>query len=275
MGKKLTDAQIEAFHQDGFVSPIDVFTEDEAAQLRAELEAAEVKWPEAFAGNERNNTHLTLTCLDGIVHNEAILDAAEDLVGPDILNFGTVLFIKEPGDPGFVSWHQDARYMGLEPHVGITAWLALSPSNAESGCMQMIPGSHHEIREHNDTYSEQNILTRGQNIEDVDESQAVSLTLRLGQMSIHSARVIHASQPNNSKDRRIGFVIQPLMPPHVRQTIKQSAVQLVRGSDTHGNFPLIGRPTRDMDPDFLAAKAQVNADWADILYHGAEKRRNF
>ena len=275
MGKKLTDAQIEAFHRDGFVSPIDVFSEDEAARLRAELEAAEAKWPEAFTGAERNNTHLTLTCLDGIVHNEAILDAAEDLIGPDILNYGTVLFIKEPGDPGFVSWHQDARYMGLEPHVGITVWLALSPSNADSGCMQMIPGSHHKIREHRDTFGEQNILTRGQQVQDVDESQAVSLVLRPGQMSIHSARVIHASQPNNSTDRRIGFVIQPLMPPSVRQTIKKSAVQLVRGKDPYGNFPLVGRPDRDMDPEFLAAKAQVNADWADILYHGSERRRNF
>lgn len=275
MGKKLTKAQIEAFHRDGFVSPVDVFTEDEAQQLRKELEAAEAKWPEAFTGSERNNTHLTLTCLDRIVHNDTLLDAIEDLIGPNILNYGTVLFIKEPGDPGFVSWHQDARYMGLEPHVGITAWLALSPSNAKSGCMQMIPGSHHEIREHNDTFGEQNILTRGQNIEDVDEARAVPLTLRPGQMSIHSARVIHASQPNNSTDRRIGFVIQPYMPPHVRQTIKQSAVQLVRGTDTRGNFSLIGRPERDMDPEFLAAKAEINADWADILYDGADQRRNF
>ena len=275
MGKKLTDAQIEAFHRDGFVSPIDVFSEQEAQRLRSELEAAEAKWPEAFIGAERNNAHLTLKCLDEIVHSAALLDAAEDLIGPNILNYGTVLFIKEPGDPGFVSWHQDARYMGLEPHIGITAWVALSHSNEQSGCMQMIPGSHHEIQDHSDTYGEENILTRGQQVEGVDESQAVSLILRPGQMSIHSARIIHASQPNNSADRRIGFVIQPLMPPHVRQTIKQSAVQLVRGEDTHGNFPLTGRPTQDMASGDLAVKAQVNTAWADVLYHGADQRRNF
>ncbi len=275
MGKKLTDAQVETFRRDGFVSPVDVFSEAEADRLRAQLEAAEARWPEAFAGAERSNTHLTLMCLDEIVHNGTILDAVEDLIGPDILNFGTVLFIKEAGDPGFVSWHQDARYMGLEPHIGITVWVALSHSNEESGCMQMIPGSHHQIREHEDTFGEQNILTRGQKVEGVDESKAVSLTLRPGQMSIHSARVIHASQPNRSKDRRIGFVIQPYMPPHVRQTIKQSAVQLARGTDPHGNHPLIGRPERDMDPSFLAAKAQINAAWADVLYQGAARRRDF
>ena len=275
MGKKLTDAQIEAFHRDGFVAPIDVFTEDEALRLRTELEAAEAKWPEAFVGAARNNAHLNLKCLDEIVHTEVLVDAVEDLIGPDVLNYGTVLFIKEAHDPGFVSWHQDARYMGLEPHVGITAWVALSHSNDESGCMQMIPGSHGEIMDHNDTFGEENILTRGQEVQGVDESKAVSLTLRPGQMSIHSARVIHASQPNRSKDRRIGFVIQPYMPPHVKQTIKRTAAQLIRGTDPHGHFDLVGRPEIDMAPDDVAIRDRINNDWADILYDGAKQRRDF
>jgi hypothetical protein len=275
MGLKLTDAQIETFHRDGFVAPIDVFFEEDALRLRAELEAAEAKWPEAFEGAARNNAHLNLTCLDEIVHNSTLVDAVQDIIGPDILNYGTVLFIKEPHDPGFVSWHQDARYMGLEPHVGVTAWIALSHSNEESGCMQMIPGSHAEIKEHNDTFGETNILTRGQEVEGVDPSQAVSLILRPGQMSIHSARVIHASQPNKSQDRRIGFVIQPYMPPHVEQTIVETGAQLIRGSDSHGNFKRIGRPKTNMDPDDLIVRDWINQTWADILYHGAEKRRDF
>ena len=275
MGKKLTGDQIEAFFRDGFVSPIDVFSEDEALRLRRELEAAEAKWPEAFQGASRSNAHLSLTCLDEIVHNSTLVDAIEDLIGPDILNYGTVLFIKEAKDPGFVSWHQDARYMGLEPHVGVTAWVALSPSNEESGCMQMIPGSQHEMKEHNDTYGEQNILTRGQEVEVGDETRAVSLNLRPGQMSLHSARVIHRSQPNNSDDRRIGFVIQQYLPPHVVQTVQRTSVQLVRGKDDHGNFDLIGRPRNNMAPEDLAIRDQINNVWADILYKGAAQRRNY
>ncbi len=214
-------------------------------------------------------------CLDEIVHNTTLVDAIEDLIGPDILNYGTVLFIKEAKDPGFVSWHQDARYMGLEPHVGITAWVALSEANDESGCMQMIPGSHGKIQDHNDTFGEENILTRGQEVQGVDESKAVSTPLRPGQMSIHSARVIHSSQPNHSNDRRIGFVIQPYMPPHVQQTITKTGAQLVRGKDQDGNFKLIGRPKFDMDTDDLVMRDWINETWADILYHGAEKRRDF
>lgn len=275
MGKKLSDAQIAAFKRDGFVFPIDIFSEQEALRLRTELEAAEAKWPEAFQGAARNNAHLNLKCLDEIVHNETLLDAVEDLIGPDILNYGTVLFIKEPHDTGFVSWHQDARYMGLEPHAGITAWVALSHSNEVSGCMQMIPGSHGEIKDHNDTFGEQNILTRGQEIQGVDDSTAVSLILQPGQMSIHSARVIHASQPNNSMDRRIGFVIQPYMPPQVKQTIKRTGAQLVRGKDRHQNFDQLGRPATDMAPEDVARRNKINADWAEILYDGAQRRRDY
>lgn len=275
MAKKLTEAQIAAFHRDGFVFPIEVFSEQEALRLRKELEAAEAKWPEAFQGAARNNAHLNVTCLDEIVHNTTLVDAVEDLIGPDILTCGTVLFIKEPKDPGFVSWHQDARYQGLEPQVGITAWVALSHSNEESGCMQMIPGSHSEIKEHVDTYGERNILTRGQEVQGVDESKAVSLTLRPGEMSIHSSRVIHASQPNNSNDRRIGFVIQPYMPPQVKQTIKRTGAQLVRGHDPHGNFNRLSRPEKDMAPEDVSTREQINADWADILYAGAEQRRDY
>ena len=275
MGKKMTDAQIAAYQDDGFVSPIDVFTEDEALELRRALETAEAKWPEAFQGAARNNAHLNIRCLDEIVHNSTLLDAVEDLIGPNILNYGTVIFIKEANDPGFVSWHQDARYMGLEPHVGLTAWVALSNADDESGCMQMIPGSHHEIRDHNDTYGAQNILTRGQEVPDVEASKAVSTPLRPGQMSIHSARVIHSSQPNRSSDRRIGFVIQSYMPPHVQQTLVKTGAQLVRGEDTHDNFKLLTRPATDMNPDDIATKDWVNETWAEILYHGAEKKRDF
>ncbi len=275
MGKVLTDQQIEAYHRDGFLCPIDIFTEEEALQLRTELEAAEQKWPEAFQGAARNNAHLNVMCLDSIVHNTKLVDAIEDIIGPDILNYGTVLFIKEPHDPGFVSWHQDARYMGLEPHVGITAWIALSHANEVSGSMRMIPGSHGEIKAHNDTFGEENILTRGQEVEDVDESKAITLDLRPGQASFHSARVIHSSLPNRSDDRRIGFVIQPYMPPHVEQVIKRAPAQLIRGKDPFGNFDLIGRPKKDMEPSDMAMRDQVNQVWSDILYDGAKQRRDF
>lgn len=275
MGKKLTEAQIASFQRDGFLSPVDLFSEDQAASLRAQFEEAERRWPEAFAGAARSNAHYNFTFLDQIVHDPGLLDAMEDLIGPNILNYGTVFFIKEAHDPGFVSWHQDSRYLGLTPpDAGVTVWVALSPANEQSGCMQMIPGTHKGgLVDHVDTFGETNILTRGQDIAGVNPDDAVATPLRPGQASFHSMTVIHGSAPNQSDDRRIGFAIQSYLPTHVVSKIRTPA-QLVRGEDSFGNFDTVGRPERDMGAGDIARRDQVNQLWSEILYEGAEKKRN-
>lgn len=280
MPKHLNPEQIAQYERDGFLSPLNLFSEAEAAQLRRELEDAEARWPDALTGAGRNNAHLTLECLDAVVHHPVLLDAVEDLIGPDILAYGTVLFIKEPQDPGFVSWHQDCRYMGLEPTdrhtMSVSAWLALTESNRTNGCMSMIPGTHKNgVLEHVDTFSETNILTRGQSIEGVDEESAVDLVLKPGQFSLHSMRTVHGSRPNLGDDRRIGFTIQCYMTPEMHQTIAPTMAQLVRGSDPNRHFEHAPRPDADMAPQAVAARERNNAQWAEILYAGAERRRNY
>jgi ectoine hydroxylase-related dioxygenase (phytanoyl-CoA dioxygenase family) len=165
--------------------------------------------------------------------------------------------------------------MGLEPHVGITAWVALSNADERARCMRMIPGSLGVIRTHDDKYGEQNILTRGQEVRDVEERQAAATPLQPGQMSIHSATFLHSSQPNRSNDRWIGFVIQSYIPPSVRQTVMQTGAQLVRGTDVVGHFEALRRPASDMDSADIAKRDWVNEIWSDILYQGAEKRRDY
>lgn len=277
MPKGLTQEQLEAYERDGFCSPVDVMTEAEAEGLRVRLEAVEKEHPEVLAPSERNNAHLVLSAIDEIAHHPGILDAVEDVLGPDILVFGSVLFAKEPHSPGFVSWHQDATYMGLSPHVGVTAWVALSPSTPESGCMRMLPGTHKDgIRDHVDTFGDDNILTRGQEIDigdTDDESRAVDLVLRPGQMSLHHCRTIHSSRPNKADYRRIGVVIQSYIPHHVHQTIGDSAVQWARGADVPDHHEQLPRPAGDLDPDDVARRARVNADWAEVLYHNARQKR--
>ena len=276
MSKKLTNEQIENYENDGFVSPVSVMSVQDALRFREQLEAAEARWPEAFKGVGRNNAHLNFTFLDEIVHHPGILDAVEDLIGPNILVSATVLFIKEPGEPQFVSWHQDATYMGLEPHSGVTAWLALSESNEEAGGMSMIPGSHKSpIQPHIDTYGEFNILTRGQEIPVVDELSAVPIVLKPGQMSLHHMRTVHGSRPNRSDDRRIGFSIQSYIQPDVRQTIGKTYVQVARGIDSHKNFPIAPRPSSNMEPEAIEFRRYVNELSSDILYRGAETRRDY
>lgn len=276
MPKHLSNEQVEAYKRDGFLAPIDIMSEQEAAELRRRFEEMEQKFPEALNPFNRNNPHLAFSVIDDIAHNPVILDVIEDVIGPDILNWGTVLFIKEPHDPGFVSWHQDARYVGLEPHDGVTAWLALTPSTVESGCMQMLPGTHlDDIQHHTDTFGEDNILTRGQEVTVTDTSGSVDIILRPGQMSIHHPRVIHASKPNNSDDRRIGVVIQQLLPHHVHQTKGEPLAQWARGAAVPAHYTEMPRPAGDMNPDAVAWRDRANAMWADILYDDADKKRAY
>jgi len=137
MGKVLTKQQIERYREEGFVSPVDVMSADEANQYRLKLEAAERDYPEEVHAKNRNNAHLSFSFLDEIVHNTVILGAVEDLIGPDIALWGTVLFIKEANSAGYVSWHQDATYMGMNNNNFVTPWLALTPSHRGNGCMTM------------------------------------------------------------------------------------------------------------------------------------------
>ncbi|MBS35186.1 MAG: phytanoyl-CoA dioxygenase [Thiotrichales bacterium] len=275
MPKRLTESQVEQYQRDGFVAPIDVMSAAQADDFRKRLEVLERQHPEHLSATNRNNLHLLFDCFDEIVHHEAILDAVEDVLGGDILLWGSVLFAKEPDKKSFVSWHQDLRYVTLDPPDGVTAWLALTPSNAETGCMRMIPGSHlSEMQHHEDEFGEDNILTRGQTIHSVDEKLAVDLILEPGQLSLHHGRTIHCSAPNRSDQRRLGLAIQQYIPPHVREPGRGFA-QLARGVDRIGHFELIPRLSDEFSEDAQARFANVNAHWAEMLYAGATEKRAY
>lgn len=276
MPKYLTDTQVDQYNTQGYCAPIDVMPEDEALSLGEQLNEAEKKHPGIIGGRNRNNAHLIFSFMDEIAFNQTILDIVEDLIGPDILMWGSVLFIKEPQSQGYVSWHQDATYMGLEPKNFVTPWLALSPSNEFNGCMQMIPGSHLDnIKDHQDTFEQHNILTRGQAIVDVDESKAVSMELKPGQASCHHARTIHGSSPNKSNQKRIGVALQAYLQPKIRQTKGDSYAILARGEDNFHHHNLIQRPFTDLAPDDMKTRDLVNETWSKVLYSGAEKQRNY
>lgn len=167
--------------------------------------------------------------------------------------------------------------MGMTSNNFVTPWIALSPSNLDTGCMSMIPGSHlQHIKPHDDTYGEDNILTRGQVVRDVDESAAVNLILKPGQMSLHHAQTVHGSQPNTSQQRRVGFALQSFMPSDVRQTIGQNFWLPARGlPPADDGVTLLSRPSGNLDEKAVAERQMANSNFDDILYHGASKRRDF
>jgi non-haem Fe2+, alpha-ketoglutarate-dependent halogenase len=271
MPKILSQQQIDRYWRDGCIFPVRVMSEAEAAELRGRLEAFEKKAGGPLKGDLRHKSHLLFSWLGDLVRKDAIVDAIEDLYGPNLLCWTTNFFIKEARNPAFVSWHQDSTYWGLDKPDVVTAWIALTPSNKANGAMGFIPGTQTtEQIPHRDTFAKNNLLTRGQEIAvEVDESKAVTIELKPGEMSLHHVRLVHGSPPNPSDDRRIGFAIR-YIPTTVAQVAGEDSATLVRGVDEYHHFAPEPRPATDMDPAFVALHKKIAERNAQILYRGTE-----
>ena len=264
MTKLLSPATIARYRRDGVLFPIPVLTTSQALEYRRNLEAVEPEHAAAF----RHKPHLLFTWLADLVRHPTILDAVEDVLGPNLLVWHASFFIKEARDPAFVSWHQDATYWGLsEPDV-VTAWVAFTDATVENGAMRMVPGSHGEQLAHRDTFAANNLLSRGQEIAvEVDERRGVDILLRAGEMSLHHVRMVHGSPPNRSGDRRIGLAIR-YIPTYVKQLAGEDGALLVRGVDDYHHFAVEQAPASDLSADARAQHAESKARSTKILYRG-------
>jgi non-haem Fe2+, alpha-ketoglutarate-dependent halogenase len=271
MPRMLSPAQIAQYHEQGFISPIRVMSAAAAAEYRSRLEAYEASSGGPLGGDLRHKSHLLFTWLAELVRHDKILDAVEDLHGPDLLCWTTNFFIKEKANPAFVSWHQDSTYWGLSRPDVVSAWVAFTPANSANGAMKVIPGTHKiDQIAHRDTFDKHNLLTRGQEVAvDVDESKAVTIALEPGEMSLHHVRLVHGSPPNTSNDRRIGFAIR-YVPTSVSQVAGADSATLVRGADRYHHFELEPRPSRDLDPELVTLHKQITERNAQILYRGTD-----
>lgn len=272
MPKILTQAQVDQYRRDGYVHPIRVMSVDQAAEVRARLETFEKTTGGPLRGDLRHKTHLLFSWLADVVHNARIVDAIEDLYGPDLFCWTSNFFIKEARNPAYVSWHQDSTYWGLSKPDVVTAWVALSPSNRSNGAMEVIPGTHlMDQIPHRDTFAKENLLSRGQEVAvDVDARRSVMLELEPGEISLHHVRLVHGSAPNPSDDRRIGYAIR-YIPTDVRQIADKSDwATLVRGTDRFNHFRHEPRATADLDPAFVALHKDISERNARILYRGTD-----
>jgi ectoine hydroxylase-related dioxygenase (phytanoyl-CoA dioxygenase family) len=261
MPKNLSPAQVASYERDGFLSPNPALTPDEAAACLRKLEAFEqtVGGPltsDRTDARYRSRTHVLLSWVHTLTRHPAILDAVEDLIGPNILVYTSTWFIKEPASAAIAAWHQDATYFGLRPYVHVTAWLALTDATMENGCMEFLPGSHHGgQRPHRAGVVAASVNRAGQTIVgEIDDTPAVHAPLRAGEFSLHHTLTLHRSQPNRSSGRRIGLAISyvPTSVQH-RGAKHKTPAMLVRGVDTYGHFALEPAPAADLDAAARAA----------------------
>jgi hypothetical protein len=213
--------------------------------------------------SNRVKPYLLFPWAASLVRHARILDCVEALIGPDILVFHTTVWLKEPHSETFVPWHQDATYFGLSPFEHVTAWVALTDSTPENGCVQILPRSHTAgQRPHFDQPDPKAMLSRGQTLADaIDDADAVNLSLAAGEVSFHHTLSFHRSGINRTAARRIGIGISyiPTRVRHVGDT--RLSATLVRGQDAHGNFDHEPAPTADEEAARRAHADSIARFW--------------
>jgi non-haem Fe2+, alpha-ketoglutarate-dependent halogenase len=251
-------AEFESYPESGYVWPLRAFPAADAAEAERRFMAHWNSNIDRFEGSlprERIwltiDTHLALPWVCELALHPKVLDAVERVLGPDVLVWNTHWFPKLPGDRSYVSWHQDATYWGLRPPLVTTAWIALTPSTRNNGCLQVLPGSHlGELMPQNETFAPDNMLSRGQEIAvEIDPAKTVCLELEPGEFSLHHIGIAHGSGPNTSDTARIGLAVRYIAPQVEQAGPHRDLAMLARGEDRHGHFELVEPPTREWGLD--------------------------
>jgi chlorinating enzyme len=248
---------MKEFQENGIVFPVQAISSSEASSLVPEFYALANRMGDWTEGPQIPKSHLVSTWVCELVHNNAVLDVVENLIGPDILCWAATFFAKEPQTDGYVGWHQDIHYWGLEPaEQVVTAWLGLTDAHRDNGGMFCIPGSHQKgDRDHQQYPDSDNMLLGSQEVDISEEelSRSIPVDLEPGQFSVHHARLLHGSYGNLSRRPRIGLSIN-----YISTAVAQRAnggrdsAMLVRGNDSFGNFSLESRPEADFDQASLS-----------------------
>jgi non-heme Fe2+,alpha-ketoglutarate-dependent halogenase len=261
--KTLTPEQVASFRYNGFLYPIPALTPEEVvtclgglARLESELGSpvadADIKW--------RSHAYAHSPWFNDLICHPRILDAVEDVIGPDILVWTSTFFIKEPNSKTFAAWHQDGAFFGLEPNEQVCAWVALTDASRAAGCMEMLSSRGEPRMLHHAAMGIKNSINRaGQTIvEPFDKRNPTAMALKAGEFSLHHEFAVHRSAPNHAAHRRIGIGLN-YVPPHVRvnSPVRLKAM-LVRGEDRYGNFELIDPPSAERDANALAVHQEVS-----------------
>jgi ectoine hydroxylase-related dioxygenase (phytanoyl-CoA dioxygenase family) len=208
VAKILTEAQVQAFQRDGFLSPIRAMSAERARHYRERFESLETRVTDIK--KMKTKSHLLCPWVLEIAEDSYILDVFEDLIGPNLRCWSMAWRVKRADGETFAGWHQDSYYGSAVPVV--LGALALSECGSPQGCLRGIPGSHKwGILPHEETDDPRSILARAQYItQPFDESAAVDFELRPGEMAMFDNSLVHGSAGNFGPDRRFLLLVEML-----------------------------------------------------------------
>lgn len=210
--RTLTPEQVRSYNDDGIVGPLPVLDADrtrEVARYVTDLVDSVVAAPDARDSYSINAYHLACRGLHDLILTPSLLDYVEDILGPDVVCWGTTVFCKLPGDPKEVVLHQDAAYWPFTPTRTVTAWLAIDDVDEENSAMQVVPGSHrHGALDHEDLSLDGTRVAKRQVVGAAGYTERYVNRLAAGQASLHSDLLLHGSPPNRSNRRRTGLTMR-------------------------------------------------------------------
>ncbi len=187
-----------------------------------------------------------------LARHPKIAGALQDAIGPNVILQFCAIWSKQPGGSAFVSWHQDGAYNPFDCNKGATAWVGLTDSTPEKGCVKAIPGSHKlGFLHHDETYEQNNMVSRGQTVRNIDEGAAVDMAMCAGQFSIHHEMVVHGSGQNRGSDRRVG-VSFACVATETKALAGPNTGVMIAGENVPGHWILNKEPAYDLDPVGLA-----------------------
>lgn len=244
------------FFTNGVVCPVNVLSTSETAFYREKLKSFLDRIDWRLDAVNRHKPHMYLKWANDLARHPQIIKAIQPLLGPDILLWYSVIFVKPPRSQGEVPWHQDSTYWALERDEGVTAWVALSEVNESNGCVEYLPKTHLlNHLQHSIENGENNMLARGQKIIGLNPKDTQKMILRPGQASLHHPSVLHASKANLSDEPRLGIAFRYIPASNFPRTLTwmRRSATLVCGEDRLHKFAKDPTPTQDYDPVGLKA----------------------
>jgi len=238
---------VEQYNRDGYVRNLRVFSEEEIADVRRYFDALLEK--AIAAGGDSysiSSAHLTYGRVHDLLCEPRMVALVKDILGPDVIGWGSHFFCKMPHDGRSVAWHQDASYWPLTPSKAVTVWLAIDDADEANGCMQFIAGSQHsgQVTYRPSSDAEGNVLN--QTVENAEQyGELVLDELRAGEVSLHSDLLLHGSAANHSDRRRCGLTLRYCTPDVQAGSNWHKKGVLVAGTDFSGNWADPERPSQE------------------------------
>jgi non-heme Fe2+,alpha-ketoglutarate-dependent halogenase len=246
--RRLSRQQIDHFNTRGYILPIEVFSAAEMAEIRAYFDALLARvLGEGKDQYSISTAHTKYGRVFDLLTEPRILDCVGDLLGENLVGWGSHFFCKMPHDGKTVAWHQDASYWPMTPSKTVTVWLAIDDADTNNACMRFLPASHTHghLPYRESEAAENNVLN--QTVEDAETrfGEPVNVELRAGQMSMHTDLLLHGSEANTSDRRRCGLTLR-YCTTDVRAYQGWSAKgSILRGRDPDNHWANPPRPSTD------------------------------